>query len=260
MNVIPTERTQLDQFELLGLMKERSKGLPFYTLNFTDKQPSAQSISQLRELLKQHRVAVEMGPGNQVDSLLFAAQKSNADVVIGVDPYFDFAKIERSKTPSAQQVSPTIILLRGDDLWGDRRINNLFGVYSDNREERLAIYAQLVSPHMDLTERMINATISKTKGGILIVLDSETVEAIEKGAIPLDTTPSRIKEKLLKELGVENPTLMDWITNILMRGAEMKRMTEQEYQNGVTGGNYPRTSFLRKGEMVVWEKPIPSAK
>jgi len=259
MDAIPTEQAQLDQFELLGLKKENSADFPFYTLNFTDKQPSAQSIYQLKELLKPHRVAVEMGPGDQVESLLFAAQKSNADVVIGIDPYFDFAKIERPKTPLAQQVSPTIILLKGDG-WGDRRINDLFGVYSDNREDRLAIYAQLVSSDTQATERMIDATISKTKDGSLIVLDSGAVEALEKGVVPLDSTPSRIKERLLKERGIENPTLMDWIANVSMRGVEMKRITEEEYQSGVTGGDYPRTSFLRKGEMVVWKKPISSTK
>ena len=68
------------------------------------------------------------------------------------------------------------------------------------------------------------------------------------------------KERLLKERGIENPTLMDWIANVSMRGVEMKRITEEEYQSGVTGGDYPRTSFLRKGEMVVWKKPISSTK
>lgn len=259
MDSVPTEQTQLDQFELLGLKKENPSGLPLYTLNFTDKQPSAQSISQLKELLKPHRVAVEIGPGNQVDSLLFATQKSDADVVIGIDPYFDFAKIEQPKSAQSQQVNPTIILLKGDG-WGDRRINDLFGVYSDNREDRLAIYAQLVSPDTQATERMIDATISMTKGGSLIVLDSGAVEALKKGVVPLDVTPSKIKERLLKERGIGNPTLMDWIANVSIKGAEMKRMSEQDYQNGVSGGIYPNTSFLRRGEMVVWEKTIPPTK
>lgn len=259
MDAIRTEQEQLNQFELLGLKKENPKGLSFYSLNFTDKQPSAQSISQLKKLLKTHRVAVEMGPGNQVDSLLFASQKAEADVVIGIDPYFDFTKIEGPKSSLAGQVSPTIILLRGDG-WGDRRINELFGAYGNNRDDRLAVYAQLVSPDTQATERMIDATVSKTRGGCLIVLDSGAVDALEKGVVPLDVTPSKIKEGLLKQRGVENPTLLDWIVNVSMRGTKMKRMTEGEYQTGVDGGNYPPTSFLRKGEMVVWDKPVPELK
>lgn len=103
---------------------------------------------------------------------------------------------------------------------------------------------------------MIQATCSKTKGGCLIVLDSGTVEAIEKGIVPLDVSSSEIKKQSLKKRGIENPTLMDWINRILLKDYKMKRMTEQEYQEGANHKVYPPTSFLRKGEMVVWEKSI----
>ncbi|MFH0863934.1 MAG: hypothetical protein V1858_02525 [Candidatus Gottesmanbacteria bacterium] len=255
MDIQSSEQIQPDQLELLGLNKENSCGLPFYTLNFTDKEPSTQSVSQLKEILKNHKVAIEIGPGNQLDSLLFASQKTEADIVIGIDPNFDFEKITQIKTQLVSKIKPTIILLKGDG-WGDSRIKDLFGVFSNKIEDRLAIYAQLISPDTQDTERMINATIAKTKGGCLIVLDSGTVEAIEKGIVPLDNTPSRVKEKLLRERGIENPTLIDWITTVVIKGSKMKRMTEQEYQKSVNEGRYPKTSFLRKGEMILWEKPL----
>lgn len=206
-------------------------------------------------MLRPHRVAVEIGPGNQIESLLFAGKKARADIVIGIDRNFDFTKIKPPKLSSTPQISPKIILLKGDG-WGDRRINDLFGAYSNKIEDRLAIYAQLVAPDTEVVEQMIQATCSKTKGGCLIVLDSGVVEAIEKGIVPLDSSPSGIKEQLLKQRGIENPTLMDWINSTLLRGYERKRMTEQEYQEGVNHKVYPPTSFLRRGEMVVWEKSI----
>lgn len=255
MNDILTEQISPNQFELPGLRRESFAGLTIYLLEFTDRQPSTSTIFQLKELLRPYRVAVEIGPGNQLKSLLFAAEKARAEIVIGIDPNFDFGKIKQSKLFSPQLTSPKIILLKGDG-WGDRRIKDLFGKYSNNIEDRLAIYAQLVAPDTAAVEQMIQATCLKTRGGGLIVLDSGVVEAIKTGIVPLDVSPSGIKEQLLKKRGIENPTLMDWINRILLKDYKMKRMTEQEYQEGANHKVYPPTSFLRKGEMVVWEKLI----
>lgn len=144
MSDISTEQIPFDQFELLGLKKESLAGLPFYWLEFGDKEPSFSLISQLKELLRPYRVAVEIGPGNQIESLLFAAEKAGADIVIGIDCNFDFTKIKPPKLSLTQQISPKIILLKGDG-WGDRRINDLFGAYSNNIEDRLAICATYCS-------------------------------------------------------------------------------------------------------------------
>lgn len=238
----------LDQFELLGLKKEKSGNRSFYTLTFTDKQPSSETIAQLRELLLPHRVAVEVGPGDQLDSLLFASQKANADVVIGIDPFFDFKKIKQP-TKSGVEDNTTLILIKGD-TWGNFKMKELFG---DSKKPKLAVYSQLISPDTMIAKRMIDEVRGLTRGGFMIVLDPRSVSALKEGVEPLGW----VETEILKERGVEKPNSLDWISMIQLKGVVPEKIDSSQYEKNMQADIYPTTSFLGKGDMLIWEKPVP---
>jgi hypothetical protein len=179
--------------------------------------------------------------------MYFAARMASADVVVGIDPYYDYSQI---KPPEGNgETTPTIILLKGDG-WGDQRIVTLLTDYND-RSKTIPIYAQLVAPDSLAVERMIYATRPLSRDGYMIVLDSAAVDVVNKGMVRLDFGT----ETILKERGIEKPTPFDWYRTMLRDGSET-RLSSQQYEIGMKQGIYPPTRFLRQGEMIVYQKPV----
>ena len=239
------EQIPQDEYEIIGLHKENITGVNVYSLEFGEGKPKEDTLLQLKNKLTQQRVAVEIGPGNQLESLLFAAQKQNAQIVIGIDPYFDVSKIE---SPSTQKEGmPTVILFKGDG-WGDQKINGFFNTEKPSGE-RLSIYSQLVAPDTMETERMMGATVTKSREGYLIVLDSGAVEDLGGQYYP----KGDIHRTILEEKGVVNPTSLDWIKH-LCRDGQQTIVSKEDYVKGINEGMYPPSSFLRNGDMLIIEK------
>jgi hypothetical protein len=236
----------LDPFEQIGLKKEKIHGINTYTLDFTDKSPSVDTLNQLRDVVKDKRVAVELGPGNQLDSLFFAAKKSNADIVIGVDPNFNYTEFRNPERHPGDK-NPTVILFKGDG-WGDQRINNFFGLLDEKKDNRLAMYSQLVAPDTMDTVRMIESALHLSKDAFMIVLDSGAVKDCGESFYP----PNETHSILLSQAGVEDHSRLSWI-KYRLRFAKQTTISKEDYEKGIQEGKYPPSAFLRAGNMMVFE-------
>ena len=232
------------QLHELGLQETTVANKKAYAIEFTKDSPNPELINKLKETLKGKKVAVELGPTSDLMSLSYAAKRAGADVVIGIDPYFDLN--QSSETTSGTQNDTQIILLKGDG-WGDRRIWDLFGD-SDKKESKLATYAQLVNPDSDQVDRMMTATIAKTSRDFLVVLDSGALELLQSRKI----AQQDVKYGLLKEAGFENPTDLDWIKHIHRR-SKVTELDSEVYRQGMENGMFPPTSYIRKGNMLLFE-------
>ena len=239
------EQFQPDLIESLpNLKKERVGDVDVYLIDFSDNNPPAETLEKLKRIIGNKKIAVELGPGNQLESMLFAAKKSEADVVFGVDPDFDLSQINPSTIDQAGN-KPTVILFKGD-AWGDTRIKNFFGS-NGSPGDRLATYSQLVSPDTMAAERMIGAAIPMSNAAFMIVLDSGAVEFLEN-----DHLPQGAKKTILLEKGLEDPTSLDWI-KLWLRNTKQTQLTKQDYQQGITEGIYPPSKCLRDGNMLIFE-------
>lgn len=238
---VPIEALALE-LKKLGLAEQKVNDGVIYTLDLADTSVTSETISDIRELVEGRKIAVEIGPTRDLGSLTFAAEKSGAEIVIGIDPFFDFSQLETVKSLS----KGLTILIKGD-AWGNEHLRHLFGT-DLSREHRLAGYAQLVSPDSDITEAMMSATISKSNKKYLVVLDSGAVELLTNRRI----LPTDIRKQLLEEAGYENPAELDWLRHIYRRG-KITEIDSKDYEKGVDQGEYPPTSFLRNGTMLVLE-------
>ncbi len=237
-----------NKFEKAGLTKENVGGLDVYTIDVSSED-AKEKLDRLREVVQSQRVAVEVGPGNQLDSLLFAAGHAKADVVVGIDPYFDYSAIQ---APSGvdENNTPTVILMKGD-AWGNRNIHDFFGTYEDDRSKRLAIYSQMVSPDTLMTEALMGPATALSKDGYMIVLDSGAVESLGSQHFP----EQAIERKLMAESGNSNPTHLDWVKH-MYRSVTQTEFDKGDYEKGVSEKKYPPSSYLRGGKMLVIQKPL----
>jgi hypothetical protein len=247
MNNFIQETVPNDPFEQLGLLKKEIGGIHIYTLEFNSKLPLKDTLTQLRSLISDQDVGVEVGTGNQLDSLLYIANKVQTQYVIGIDTDYDFSSI---RPPNTQNIKtkPTIFLFKGD-AWGDERIHNFFGTY-DN-QKRWVKYAQIIAPDTLYAEAMIDSTLPITRGSFMVVLDSGAIEELSSYKYPKND----IHTTILNERGYINPTQLDWMRN-RMRTSKMKEINSEEYQKAIITGKYPNTAFLRAGKMLIFEKQV----
>jgi hypothetical protein len=243
MNEPTNEGQKLDTFQQIGLTKDKIGDVVVYRFEAKEDQSSQKILTALRELITNRRVAVEVGPGNQIDSLLFAGIKSNADLVVGID--VNFPPTEKFKPPSTlPNTVPQIVLIKGN-AW-NRGIVSLFR--PDGEGPPTAVYSQLVAPDSLMTETMINMTTPLGKA-YMIVLDSGSLDSLSTHHYQ----PHEIQRKLLTEEGIKDPTQLDWIKQYL-RYTQRMELQSQDYQRGVLEGKYPPTQFLRSGRMMIFEK------
>lgn len=239
---------EADRFEQAGLSKENIGDLNFYTLDIGSNKVK-ETLDHLKEIVQAGRVAVEVGPGSQLDSLFFAADYAKADVVIGIDPYFDFSSIQPLSKVEVDKV-PTVILMKGD-AWGNRQIHDFFGTYEEDRSKRLAVYSQIVSPDTNIAEALISPVRSFSKDGFMIVFDSGAVEMMGNQRYP----EHAIENRIMAEKGIPNPTHLDWIKNVY-RNEQQTEIDRVEYERGISEKKYPPSSFLRNGKMLVIQRTL----
>lgn len=238
---IPTITQALHE---LGLPEITIAGKKVFAIEFKDGSPTPELIEKLKTALSGKKVSVELGPTSDLSSLLFARTRIGADVVIGIDPFFDFSE-KPELSVDDRDIAPTI-LLKGDG-WGDLRIQQFFGDAGE-KANRLAQYAQLICPDSDSVGRMMNATMVKTSKDFMIVLDSGALEVLQSRIIP----ETDVKYSLLKQAGYSQPTDLDWIINI-NRKSKITEVDSEVYRQGMEQGIYPPTSYIRAGKMLIFE-------
>ncbi|MFA5947938.1 MAG: hypothetical protein WC806_03130 [Candidatus Gracilibacteria bacterium] len=245
MNIL-TPESAAERFEAVGLNKETLEGVDLYTLDISTI--SDIELTELKEILELYKVALEIGYGNQLDSLLFAANKSQSEIVIGIDANnFDLSKIKKMEN-SNQDQKPTILLLKGD-IWNDaKKIDKLLKCDSSNKEERIPSYSQVIAPDSDYIDIMIGATLSRSKEHSMIVIDSGGVENLKLRQYPENS----IQTKILHEAGITGNSHLDWI-KYWLRKMECTEISKENYEKGVDEGKYPQTSCLRDGNMLVFQ-------
>lgn len=205
-------------------------------------------LERLRDMLRYFRVALEVGFGNQLGSLAFASKRIDAGLVVGIDPHIDIEKLKKSPKEETDHLPGRTVLIKADIE--DKRISRLFeDPYQRGNQNKIPAYVQIVAPDTDHLFRVVTGAIHFSKDAALVVLDSGTVEAYEKGVLRL----SEFHQNILKESGIENPTAIDWLRHVL-KGYSEKQLTTQEYQNAMLQGEYPPTAHLHEGKMIVFEK------
>lgn len=246
MDLVTKEGENHNSFEQIGLNKGRVGDIEVHSLVVGENvQSKNETLASLGEILQSKRVAVEIGPGSQIDSLLFAADKAKADVVVGIDT--DFPEASQFKPPTKlPNEMPQIILIKGHPWY--TAIGKLFR--PENEGSPSALYSQLVAPDTMAAEAMINMTTPLGKS-FMIVLDSGAVEQMEYSHY----AKGQIERRLMEEAGFENPSHLDWVKHIL-RNTQQTRLSRQEYEKGIAEGKYPPSQFLRDGDMMVFEQPL----
>lgn len=246
VDLIAKEGENPNSLEQIGLSKARVGDVEVYSLVVGENDQSRnETLASLGEVFKSKRVAVEVGPGSQIDSLLFAADKVKADVVVGIDT--DFPEASQFKHPTKlPNEMPQIILIKGHPWY--TAIGKLFRPESESPPS--ALYSQLVAPDTMAAEAMINMTTPLGKS-FMIILDSGAVEQMEHRHY----AKGQIERRLMEEDGFEDPSHLDWIKHIF-RKIQQTRLSREEYEKGISGGKYPPSQFLRDGDMMVFEQPL----
>lgn len=240
--------TGFDEYTEAGLKKETIFGFDVYSLDI-HSEGAREKLASLREIVNPKRVAVEVGPGNQLDSMFFAATHAQADVVVGIDPFFDNLQM-LEPTQKKKDENPTIVLLKGD-AWGNQYIKDFFGSHEDDPSKRLAVYSQIVAPDTQMAESLIRTTRSFSREGHMIILDSGAVEHMSNTRYP----EHAIQKRLLTDKGVSNPTHLDWVKHT-HRSSQLTEIDAEEYRKGMGDGTFPQTHNLRSGRMLIFQRPV----